>query len=91
MLLDDRQSMTCLEYMLCPENHALRFTRENYAQDFSEEDRDAMSGLPMYEVGLYCGLCDRVYGVSRLREPDKSNDFNSSHSLSQKFELHDKD
>ena len=62
--------MTDLEYRLCPKNHPIPRTRENFAKDFSDGERDAMTLQPMFEVGLYCLQCDRAYGLSKLKEPD---------------------
>ena len=64
--------MTNLEYLLDPENHPLPFTKENYGRDFSDGDRDAMTWMPMYENGLYCLRCDIVYGLSKLKKPNST-------------------
>lgn len=60
-----------LDYLLCPEDHTLPFTRDNYARDFSDGDLDAMTMRPMYENGLYCLQCDRPYGISKLKDPNE--------------------
>ena len=57
------------EYYIDPKDHPLPFTRENFARDFSDGDRDVMTLQPMYEIGLYCLICNRGYGMSKLREP----------------------
>ncbi len=62
--------MVSLEYMICPEDHTVPFTRDNYAQDFSDGDVDVMTKRPMYEPGFYCLQCERAYGVSKLKEPE---------------------
>lgn len=62
-------SMVDLEYRTCPEGHYVFYTRENYAQDFSDGDVDVMTGMPMYESGLYCFGCKRPYGISKLKDP----------------------
>ncbi len=61
--------MKDLEYMICPENHYVPYTRENLARDFSDRDIDAMNLQPMFELGLYCFQCNRVCGLSKLEEP----------------------
>ncbi len=61
--------MTTIEYMLCPENHSIPYARWNYAQDFSDGDRDVMTGQPMHEPGLFCHSCDKAYGLSKLVDP----------------------
>ena len=62
--------MTNLEYRICPENHAVPYSRENFAKDFSDGDVDVMALYPMYEPGLYCHQCDRAYSISKLKEPE---------------------
>jgi len=62
--------MTDLEYIICPENHYVPNTRENFAKDFSDGDRDAMTLQLMFESGLYCLQCNRAYGLSKLKEPE---------------------
>ena len=57
-----------LEYMVCPEGHKVPFRTEAFAKDFSDNDRDAVYNLPMSEPGLYCHICDRAYGLSKLKE-----------------------
>ena len=63
--------MANLEYLICPSKHPVEVSRENFARDFSDGDKDVMSGLPIYEIGFYCLKCDRAYGVSKLQEPSK--------------------
>ena len=62
--------MADLEYRLCPQFHSVPYIYWNYAKDDSEGLVDA-DGVPMYEDGLFCHLCDRVYGLSKLSEPEK--------------------
>ena len=49
----------------CPNGHHLAYERENYARDTSDNLRDA-DGMPMFESGLWCHICDRAYGLSKL-------------------------
>lgn len=58
----------CKDHLLCPNDHALLFSRWNYGKDDSDGLFDA-DGRPMYEDGLYCFSCKRVYGLSKLRSP----------------------
>ena len=60
------------EFRICPENHAVPYTRWNYAEDFSDGSVDA-DGLPMYENGMWCLSCDRAYGISKLIDPKNSD------------------
>jgi len=55
--------------MVCPENHPVSVTRENFAKDYSEDLVDAYF-RPMHESGLFCLECDRAYGLSKLKEPE---------------------
>ncbi|HII71580.1 TPA: hypothetical protein HA265_02385 [Candidatus Woesearchaeota archaeon] len=59
-----------LSYMLCPEGHGISLSRDNYAKDFSDGKTDA-NCMPMFESGLWCYRCERAYGLSKLREPEK--------------------
>lgn len=59
---------TCKDYLLCPKDHPLSFSRWNYGKDYSDGLSDA-DGAPMYEDRLYCFSCERVYGLSKLRAP----------------------
>ncbi|MFH0752036.1 MAG: hypothetical protein V1914_00380 [archaeon] len=62
--------MTDLEYRICPKDHAVWYSSENYAQDFSDGNVDVMTLQPMYEPGLYCSQCGRAYGISKLKDPE---------------------
>ncbi|MDP3727877.1 MAG: hypothetical protein Q8R18_00325 [bacterium] len=68
--------MPNLEYLICPKDHNLPFTRDSYARDFSDGDIDVMTLQPMYENGLYCLQCDRPYGLSKLKEPSQEKNPN---------------
>ncbi len=48
-----------------PKEHPILAIRDNYGRDFSEDLRDADDRL-VYESGLYCYQCDRVYGLNKL-------------------------
>ena len=56
--------------LICPEGHEVPCERWNYARDFSDGDRDAMTLQPLHESGLYCLECDKAYGFSKLKEPE---------------------
>ena len=62
--------MTNLEYLICPKDHAVPYTRENYARDFSDGDVDVLTLEKLYESGLYCSQCKRAYGLNKLKEPN---------------------
>lgn len=66
--------MADLEYMLCPEGHAICYSRGNAARDFSDNEKDAMSLQPMFEWGLFCLGCNRAYGMSKLKEPENKHE-----------------
>jgi hypothetical protein len=63
--------MNDLGYLICPENHIIGASRDNFARDDSDEEIDA-NGRLMFEVGLYCHACNRPYGLSKLRDPEPS-------------------
>lgn len=50
---------------VCPKEHPIPAIRDNYGRDFSEGLRDSDNRL-VYESGLYCYQCDRVYGLNKL-------------------------
>jgi len=62
--MDDEREAMVSEY---PEGHPIVWTRENYGMDFSDCSIDCDGG-PMYESGLYCTSCNRVYGLGKLKE-----------------------
>lgn len=64
---------SCKDYLLCPKDHALSFTRWNYGKDDSDGLFDA-DGITMYEDGLYCFSCERAYGLSKLRAPHSTEE-----------------
>ncbi len=69
-MLSFKEHMTLeqkVDISLCPENHEIEFRRENYGQDFSANDRDILTGQPMYEIGLICDDCGKTYGFSKLK------------------------
>ncbi|MBS3112862.1 hypothetical protein J4418_02170 [Candidatus Woesearchaeota archaeon] len=57
-----------LEKWYCPKRHQVAFTTTNYDKDWSEGLIDA-DGLPMYEDGLYCMDCQKIYGISKYETP----------------------
>ena len=71
--------MTDLEYLICPNKHSIPFIRDVFARDYSDGDVDAMTGQPMYEIGLHCLQCDKDYGSSKLKS--KSEDVSTSKPL----------
>ncbi len=52
---------------ICPQGHNVPYKRWNYAKDDSDNLRDA-DGRPMFESGLFCHICNRAYGLSKLVE-----------------------
>jgi hypothetical protein len=49
----------------CPKEHLIESIPINYAKDNSDSLKDA-DGVSMYEDGLWCSICDRAYGLSKL-------------------------
>lgn len=65
----DENPSSSPSHMICPEGHVVPYARYNFAVDFSDGGRDAMTLEPLFESGLYCWDCERGYGLSKLREP----------------------
>ncbi|GEM_PF-6545562 len=60
-----------LENLVDTKGHILAITRETLAKDFADGDVDAMNGRPMYELGAYCFVCEKSYGLSKLKPLNK--------------------
>jgi len=58
-----------IDYLVCQFEHSIPFVHNTIAKDFSDGDTDMISGLPMYEFGLYCHKCELPYGFSKLHDP----------------------
>lgn len=55
-----------LENLICPKGHSVEQITENFGKDDSEGLLDA-DGVPMYEIGYYCYLCNETYGLSKYK------------------------
>ena len=66
--------MTNLEYLICPKDHTISITRNNFANDFSDNEIDAMTLQPVFERGYYCLQCDQAYGLSKLKNPQSKTE-----------------
>ena len=56
------------EVRICPKGHRIQWVPELAGRDFSGGDTDATDGRPMYKLGFYCLVCERVYGLSKLTD-----------------------
>jgi hypothetical protein len=54
------------KFLICPESHKIANDRGNYKRDYTGE-KDS-EGYYRYEQGLHCIACNKVYGLSQLKE-----------------------
>ena len=54
------------KFLICPEGHSVAYARWNYGRAFTGK-KDS-NGDAEYESGLHCIECNKVYGLSQLKE-----------------------
>jgi len=60
-----------LEFMVCPEGHSIAKIPSNFGREHCVGEVDANMNA-LFEGGLYCHGCDKVYGLSKLKNKLKN-------------------
>jgi uncharacterized protein YbaR (Trm112 family) len=59
-----------LEFMVCPEGHSIARIPSNFGREYTGEHNADMEEV--FEGGLYCHGCDKVYGLTKLKNKLKN-------------------